>query len=308
MEHEIKQSSVKITLLGIGGAGLNTVSRLHDKLTDIHTVAICTDELSLSKSQAKTHLLIGKETTDGRGAGGDSQIGEKAARESENAIRDVIKNADIVFLVAGLAGGTGAGACYVAAQIAKELGITAIAFYIMPFEFEGHVKIFNARQAAEKINSVVDAYLSIENEKLLRIVSRDTLVTAAYDIIDRTVGNLINFISDLINTDNKNLLRKAGKLFFGIGKSSQKEGLLMALTRALNNPLIDISIDEKTVIILSAKGRNISSDDVYKILKSIKKVQKNAAIVHVANTTDNNDITVSVIAVQISQDSKILTR
>ena len=308
MEHENKQSSIKITLLGIGGAGLNTVSRLHDKLTDIHTVAICTDELSLSKSQAKTHLLIGKQTANGRGAGGNPKTGEKAARENEAAIRDIIKDTDVVFLTAGLAGGTGAGACYVASQIAKNMGIITIAFFIMPFGFEGPDKELIARQAAKKISGIIDAYLPIENEKLIMVCSKNTLMTTAYELIDRNIENFINTISDIINTDKRKtlelLFKKTGKLFFGSGQSSRKEGPLTALTRALNNPLIDSSIEDTTNIILSVRGKKILPGDVNNIFNGIKEVNENAAIIHSVNVYENSDYIVSIIAAQKTQNSK----
>ena len=293
-------AAVKITLLGIGGAGLNTVSRLHDTLNNVNTVSICTDEQLLSKSQAKTRLLIGRETTNGRGSGGDPKIGEKAARESQAAIRGVIKNADLVFLVAGLAGG-GAGACYVAAQIAKELGIITIAFLYLPFDFEGFKKVSKARQAGEKINGVVDACLFIQNDKLFQVVSQKTLMKAAYDLIYGNVEYFINSISDMINADNKSSLecifRNAGKLFFGSGKSSKKEGPLTALTRALNNPLIDGSIAQAANIILSVKGKKISSDSVDIVVKGIKEINKTGVILHDVSIDENSDFIVSVIAV-----------
>jgi cell division protein FtsZ len=192
MESTIKKMSV----VGIGGAGCNTIDRLTGmgEIPYINTIAIDTDVMDLSHRKANTKILIGEKAMKGRGSGGKPEIAERAARKSEAAIKEAIKDSDIVFLTAGFGGGTGAGASSVVAQIAKEeLGIITLVAYFMPFTFEN--KINKAWQAADKISKLADACLPIDNEKTLHIFSKDISANDAYSRIDDIILNLIKSIS-----------------------------------------------------------------------------------------------------------------
>jgi len=191
-------ATTKMSLIGIGGAGCNTINRLsgieHGVIPYVNTVAIDTDEIELSRCKAKTKILIGEKIMNGTGSGGKPENGKRAAKENEAAIKEAVKDSDIVFLTAGFGGGTGSGASGVVAQIAKALGIKTIVAYIMPFTVEGEIKMNNARRAVDNISKIADAYYPIDNEKMLHNFPQNISANDAFYQIDDIIRNLIKSI------------------------------------------------------------------------------------------------------------------
>jgi cell division protein FtsZ len=300
---------IKTSVIGIGGAGSHSISYLNNKLMNINMIAIDTDKTTLLLSKADTRLLIGEDITNGNGIGGKPEIGERAARNSEAIIREVIKDSDVVFIVAGLGGGTGSGAFNVVAQIAKELDILTIAIFTMPFSFEGRNKKKIAQQSIEKTYKIVDSYLPIENDKLFEIASKNSTYRDMFSQIDDIIVNLIKCITGMINTneiinfdflDFKSMLKESGRLFFGIGRSSKQEEPMMALEKALHNQLLDNSIENATKIILSIRGnKKISMVDFFTVKENllINLKNKNAKIILGVSIEEDSDFIVSIISV-----------
>ena len=305
-------NNIKIKVLGIGGGGNNAVNRIvADKVQNIETYIINTETKILQRSSIKNTLQIGKETTKGLGAGANPEIGEKSALESKEEIKQILKDTDLVFLTAGMGGGTGTGAISVIAKLAKEMGILTVAIVTKPFAFEGNQRKQKADIGIEKLKENVNALIVILNDNLIKISEDKTSINEAFSLADNVLKQGIQSITDLITNigeinldfaDLKTILNYKGQAYMGIGKDSNGN-IVEATKKAIANPLTETQIDEAKGIIFNLKGsNNLSLNDINSSIQLINdRVDKNANVFFgtVIDKTLKNDIVVTVIATGI---------
>jgi len=268
---DIGEKMAKITLIGVGGGGCNMIDNYCEKNQyKIKIIASNTDNQVLKESIAPIKLQLGPKTTQGLGAGMNPEIGEQAANESFQEIRDHIKGSDMVFVCAGLGGGTGSGAAPVIAQLAKEMGLLTMAVVTMPFSFEsGREQI--AQESLQKIKGFSDAHMIIYNDKIFDMVPQDTGIKESYTIIDDVLFDAVHGISEMIlqyKRRNENLdfndiattLTKKGKALIGIGHQAGKGAGVNAVKDAIDSPLLNISsiAGAKTILVLIKTNSNHS--------------------------------------------------
>lgn len=256
-------NDVKITLIGVGGAGCNTVNRLSNPgLAKINLVAANTDAQHLEIVKAPRKLILGKTVTKFRGAGGDPARGREAAEESIEELREVLEGSDIVFISAGLGGGTGTGAAPLVAEVAKEEGAVVIGFVTLPFKFEGNVKKRIALQGLEEMKRNCHTVVAIDNNKLLELYPQYSLKNA-FAIADEVISNMISSITEsilkpsLINIDYadfKTIMVRGNLAALGIGISSTPNRAEEATFNALECPLLDVTYDGLTGAIIHVTG------------------------------------------------------
>ncbi len=267
--HNELDSFAKIKVIGVGGAGNNAVNTMVDHNMDkVEFVAINTDNQALHNSKAQTKVRIGEKITKGLGAGANPEIGEKAAEENREEIAQVIKGADMVFIAAGMGGGTGTGAAPVVASVAKELGILTVGVVTKPFTFEGMKRSNAAKKGVENLKEFVDALIVIPNDKLLSLVDKSTTLKDSFRIADDVLRQGVQGISDvivvpgLINcdfADVKTIMKNTGYAHMGSGMASGENKAEEAARAAISSPLLETSIDgAKGVLVNITGGPNMS--------------------------------------------------
>ena len=239
----------KIKIVGVGGAGNNTLSRLYSrKIKGVETFALNTDAMHLDNSQADFKTVLGAEITQGRGAGGDPHLGRRCAEEDEKILRTMVDGADMVFVIAGMGGGTGTGAAPIVAQIARELGALTVGIATRPFNFEGAKRMSRANSGIEEMQRNCDTLISIPNQKLLSIADKSTTLTEAFHLADTILHQATRGISDLINVhglinldfaDVDTIMRNMGDAIMGTGVASGEERAVLAAQQAISSPLLD---------------------------------------------------------------------
>ena len=298
-----------IKVVGVGGAGNNAVnSMIEAKINSAKFIAINTDLQDLGMSQAETRIQIGDKFTKGQGAGADPEKGQKAAEESKNAIASAIKDADLVFITAGMGGGTGTGASPVIASIAKEMGKLTVAVVTKPFAFEGKPRMANANIGIENLKKVVDTIVIIPNEKLMEFVP-NLPIKDAFRHADDVLRQGIQGISDLIVTpalinldfaDVCTVMRNSGVAHMGIGRGKGEKRVLEAVKRAVFSPLLETSIEGASKIILNIMGSpDMTLNDINEATSLVREVvQPNANIIFGADIreTMKEEIMVTMIA------------
>ena len=273
----------KIKVVGVGGGGNNAVNRMiYAGITSASFVAINTDKQALLMSKAESRLQIGEQLTRGLGAGADPEVGRKAAEESKELIQEILKDTDLVFVTAGMGGGTGTGAAPVVANIAKEMGILTIAVVTKPFRFEGKKRMENAENGIKELKNVVDTLVVIPNDKLLTIVPKNTPIIDAFKTADDVLRQGIQGISDLIVTsslinldfaDVKAIMKNKGLAHMGLGRGKGENRTIEAVRQAVSSPLLETTIEGATGIILNIKGSpNLTLDEVYESADLVKEV------------------------------------
>lgn len=285
---ESKKAEIKI--LGAGGAGGNTISRLMQVgVVGGETIAINTDAQDLLYTDADIKILIGKEITGGLGAGADPRIGEESAKESRNEIKKVLEGGDMVFVTCGLGGGTGTGSAPIAAEIAKKSGALTVGIVTLPFTMEGKSRMKNAKDGLDKLKKNVDTLIVIPNDKLLEIVPDVSLATA-FKVADEILVNAVKGISELVTrpglvnldfADIRAVMTNGGLAMIGMGDSDGENKAIEAVERALNNPLLDIDIDGATGALINVSGGNdITIRDCQKIVEAVAtKLNPDAKII-----------------------------
>jgi len=247
-EYGIKPHQARIVVVGVGGAGCNTVTRLSEMgVKGAEIIALNTDAKHLAITKADKKLLIGKETTKGLGAGGYPEVGEKAARESQQEIKQLLQGADLVFVTCGLGGGTGTGGAPVVAEIAKSLGAIVIGAVTMPFKMEG-ARIHKAEDGLFKLRQVCDTVVVIENQKLLEYAGQLPL-QQAFAVADELIATMIKGITEAITVpshvnidfaDLKAIMSTGGVSAICVGESDSQEKVKDAVLKALNHPLLEV--------------------------------------------------------------------
>ncbi|MDO8623894.1 MAG: cell division protein FtsZ [bacterium] len=281
------ETFARIRVVGVGGSGKNAVNHMIDsKVRGVEFVAINTDAQDLHGSLAKRKIHIGKNLTRGLGAGMNPEIGRRAAEETRQHIQEALQGADLVFITCGMGGGTGSGSAPVVAKIAKELGALTIAVVTKPFSFEGAQRKDIAERGLAELKKEVDAYIVIQNDKLLAIAEPNMSAKAAFALCDEILRQAVEGVSDIIRTpgdvntdfnDIKAIMEGAGPALMGIGVAEGEERAKEAAKRAVNSPLLDISITGAKGILFVVAG----SDDL-----GIMEVQDAAKIIN--ETVDKN--------------------
>ncbi len=301
---------VNIKVIGIGGSGNNAIEDMaNHRINGLELIAVNTDLQALSLSQANQKVQIGKLTTKGLGAGGDPEIGRKAAEEDRNAIAKVLEDADIVFITAGMGGGTGSGAAPVIAEIAKREGALTIGVVTRPFSFEGKKRIIQAEQGIEELKKQVDALITISNDRLLTMISKDTSVKEAFEITDRVLRQSVQAIADLITTpglinldlaDVRAVIKDAGFALVGIGVGRGNNKAVTAAEAAISSPLLEVSIKGSNSLLVNVTGgMDMSLYEINEIVDLVAKAAgREANIVFGAIISENmqDEIRVTVIA------------
>lgn len=260
------ETFAQIKVIGVGGAGGAAINRMIEAgVKGVQFIAINTDAQALHYSKADVKIHIGKDTTRGLGAGADPKIGQIAAEESKDEIRQAIEGADMVFVTLGAGGGTGSGAGYIIAQIAKDLGVLVVGFATKPFAFEGEKRQRNAEEAIEKLKASVDTLIVIPNDRLLQTIDRQTPLLEAFKVADDVLRQGVQGISDLITVhglinldfaDVKTVMSNAGSALMGIGRASGEDRAIVAAQQAIESPLLEVSIDGARGILFNVIGGN----------------------------------------------------
>lgn len=275
----LESKKARIKVIGTGGAGNNTISRMMQVgIVGAETIAMNTDAQDLLYTDADTKVLIGKEITNGLGAGSDPKIGEEAAKESKKDVKKVIQDGDMVFITCGLGGGTGTGSAPIVADISKKMGSLTVGIVTIPFSMEGKSRMKNAQEGLEKLESIVDTLIVIPNDKLLEIVP-DVSLTTAFKVADEILVNAVKGIAELVTraglvnldfADIRAVMNNGGLAMIGLGDSDTENRAIEAIERALNNPLLDVDIDgAKGALINISGGADITIKECQEIVEAV---------------------------------------
>lgn len=258
------ESSAKIIVIGIGGAGNNAVNRMIDEaICGVEFIGVNTDRQALQLCKAPTTIQIGEKLTKGLGAGAKPEIGEKAAEESSDDLASAMKGADMVFVTCGMGGGTGTGAAPIIAGLAKELGVLTVGVVTKPFRFEAKTRMENALNGIEKLKDSVDTLIVIPNDKLLEIVDRRTTMPEALKKADEVLQQAVQGITDLINVpalinldfaDVQTVMTDKGIAHIGIGVSKGDDKAIEAVKQAVSSPLLETTIEGASHVIINISG------------------------------------------------------
>ena len=258
------ENFARIKVIGVGGGGNNAVNRMIEAgLRGVDFIAVNTDKQALFLSKANTKIQIGDKLTKGLGAGANPDIGEKAANESRDEIAMAIKDADMVFVTAGMGGGTGTGGAPVIAQIAKELGILTVGVVTKPFMFEGRKRMQQAERGIDNLRAVVDTLVTIPNDRLLHIADKKTTMLEAFRLADDVLRQGVQGISDLIAVpglinldfaDVKTIMLEQGLAHMGIGRGAGENKAEDAAKQAISSPLLETSIEGAKGVLLNITG------------------------------------------------------
>jgi len=259
----LERRKTQIKVVGAGGAGNNTITRLMQVgIVGAETIAINTDAQDLLYTDADKKILIGRELTAGLGAGADPQLGMEAAKESKEEIKKALQGADMVFLTCGLGGGTGTGSLPVIGEVAKKLGALTVAVVTLPFTMEGKQRMENARWGLDLLEDVVDTLIVIPNDKLLEIVPDVSLVTA-FKIADEILVNAVKGIAEMVTkpglvnldfADVRAIMNEGGLAMIGMGESDTENRAFEAVEKALSNPLLTVDISNAKGALINVMG------------------------------------------------------
>jgi len=267
------EGSARIKVVGVGGGGCNAVNRMiEDGIQGVDFITINTDVQALLLSKAITRVRIGEKLTRGLGSGGDPEIGRKSAEESSDSLTEVLKGADMVFVTAGMGGGTGTGAAPVIARIAQELGALTIGVVTRPFTFEGFKRMQSSEQGLTKLKEVVDTLILIPNDRLLQIIDKNTSLQDSFRMADKILRQGIQGISELITVpglinldfaDLRSIMSEGGAALMAVGQASGQDRARIAAEQAISSPLLDISMDGARGVLFNVTGgTNLTLFDV----------------------------------------------
>ena len=303
-----------IKVIGVGGGGNNAVNRMvNANIKSAEFIAVNTDKQALLMSKAQHRVQIGEKLTRGLGAGADPEVGLKAAEESREVLSEMLKDTDLVFITAGMGGGTGTGAAPIIANIAKELGALTIAVVTKPFVFEGKRRMDNAERGIKELKAVVDTLVVIPNDKLLKIVPKGTPIIEAFRTADDVLRQGIQGISDLIVTpslinldfaDVKTIMKNKGLAHMGVGRGKGDNRTIEAVRQAVSSPLLETTIEGATGIILNIKGGiDLALEEVYEAAALVKEVVDPSCNIIFGSGIDENmeeEVEITVIATGFS--------
>ena len=304
----LENQSAKIKIIGVGGGGNNSLNRMKEiGIKGGKLIAINTDAQDLLYANADQKILIGRELTQGLGAGSNPKIGEEAAKESITEIKKKISGSDMIFITCGMGGGTGTGAAPEVAKIAKKQGALVIGVVTLPFTIEGQKRIENAMYGLEKMESIVDTLIVIPNDKLIELAPELPLHTA-FKISDEILTNAVKGITELITTnglvnldfaDIKAIMNNGGVSLIGMGESDTEERALEAIEKAVDNPLLDVDVSDATGALVNVVGGTDMSLDEYKlIIETIgNKLNPDAKLIGGAQISPDMDKSIRVLLI-----------
>ncbi len=304
-------SPTVIKVIGVGGGGNNALNRMISAgLKHVQFIAVNTDIQALTTSKASIKIPIGSKLTGGLGAGGIPDVGEKAALENQEELKQILKGSDMLFITAGMGGGTGTGAAPIIAHVAREMGVLTVAVVTKPFDFEGRKKMVLADQGLDRLRKSVDTLIVIPNQHLLKIVEKRTPIKEAFFMADDVLRQGVQGISDLITVpgeinidfaDVKTIMNGRGDAMMGVGVGMGDNRAVDAATQAINNPLLEDSSIEgaKGVLVNVSGGEDLSLTEYEEIVKIITANADEDALIIAGNAIDNSltdQIKVTVIA------------
>ena len=316
---EIKPSNqAKIKVIGVGGGGGNAVNRMVAQgISGVEFWAMNTDAQVLATSQATKTVQLGERLTNGLGAGGNPQVGEKAADESRDAIMAAIDGADMVFVTAGMGGGTGTGAAPIIAQVAKEIGALTIGVVTKPFGFEGKRKMKQAMEGLEKLQEHVDSLITVPNNKLISIIEKKVSFKDAFYVVDEVLARGVQGISEIITVpglinidfaDVKSIMSSSGSAIMGMGEGTGEGRALDAAKAAVNSPILETSINGASGVIINITGgSNMTLFEVQEAANMIEDAVKDDANVIFGAVIDEkiqDGLQITVIATGFELDDK----
>ncbi|MCI8785151.1 MAG: cell division protein FtsZ [Eubacterium sp.] len=301
-------SSAKIIVVGVGGAGNNAVDRMiQEEIRGVEFIGVNTDKQALMLCKAPTLIQIGEKLTKGLGAGAQPEVGQKAAEESAEELTSAVKGADMVFVTCGMGGGTGTGAAPVVAQIAKEQGILTVGVVTKPFKFEAKTRMVNAISGIDRLKECVDTLIVIPNDKLLELVDRRTTMPDALKKADEVLQQAVRGITDLINlpalinldfADVQTVMKDKGLAHIGIGTAKGDDKAIEAVKLAVASPLLETTITGASHVIINISG-DISLMDANDAASYVQDLAgDNANIIFGAKYDENmtDEATITVIA------------
>ena len=302
------ESAARIIVVGVGGAGNNAVNRMVDEaIGGVEFVGINTDKQALNLCKAPTVVQIGEKVTKGLGAGAKPEVGEQAANESAEEIKQVLSGADMVFITCGMGGGTGTGGAPVVAGIAKELGCLTVGVVTKPFRFEAKKRMSNALNGIEKLKENVDTLIVIPNDKLLEIVDRRTTMPEALKKADEVLQQAVQGITDLINmpalinldfADVQTVMTNGGIAHIGIGENKGDDKAMEAVQQAVESPLLETSIKGAANVIINIRGdiSLMDANDAASYVQEIVGEEANIIFGAMYDDTDVDTCKITVIA------------
>jgi cell division protein FtsZ len=312
------ETFAKIQVIGVGGSGGSAVNRMiQSKIKGVEFVAMNTDVQALHHSLAPVRLHIGRGITRGLGAGMDPDTGRRSAEENQNEIRDIVKNADMVFITCGLGGGTGTGAAPIVAELAKEAGALTVAVVTKPFTFEGPQRRDISDRGYEALVGNVDTIITIPNDRILQIIDKKTSLLEAFNIVDDVLRQGVQGISEIITVpglinvdfaDVKAIMANQGSSLMGIGRASGENRAVEAAKAAIASPLLEVSIEGARGILFTVTGGpNMSMHEVSEAAKIITaSADPNAKVIFGATINDSmkDEIKITVVATGFDDKSE----
>ena len=299
-----------IKVVGTGGGGCNAVARMYrEKLQGVQFICINTDAMALMKTEAPVRIRIGDKLTRGLGAGGNPEIGKKAAEESVNEISEALKGADMIFITAGMGGGTGTGSAAVIAELAKKSGALTVGIVTTPFTFEGARRMRQAQEGVMHLKDKCDTLIVVPNDRLLAVVDKKTSMDHAFRIADEVLKQGVSAITDLIVTagevnvdfaDVRSIMNNAGRAMMSVGRGSGENRAIDAAKAAINSPLLDVSIEgAKGVLFNVSGGPDMTLAEVNSAAEVIAGAVDPEAQIFFGTVTDlkmDKDVKITVIA------------
>lgn len=308
LEQLIARQKAHIKVVGCGGAGNNTINRISEVgIAGSETIAINTDAQDLLYTNANVKILIGKEITKGLGAGSIPQVGEEAAKESEHDIRQKLQGSDMVFITAGMGGGTGTGSTPIVADVAKKLGALTVGIVTMPFSIEGQRRYENAVIGLERLEGIVDTLIVIPNDKLLELAP-DLPLHTAFKVADEILTNAVKGIAELVTrpglvnldfADIRAVMDKGGVAMIGVGESDTENRAIEAVEKAISNPLLDVDISGANGALINvAGGPDMTLDEARKVVETVSvKLDDDAKIIWGAQISEDLEKTIRAMLI-----------
>lgn len=320
----------KIKVIGVGGGGGNAISSMIESgtINGVEFIAVNTDAQVLLANKAPTKLQIGEKLTKGLGVGGHPEIGSQAAEESVEKIKELLIDSDMVFVTAGMGGGTGTGAAPVIAKLAKETGALTVGVVTKPFAFEGTRRAVAAEDGIERLKEATDTLIVIPNQRLMDVIDRKMTLLEAFKVVDSVLGQAVGGIADIITTaglvnvdfaDVKTIMKDAGSALLGIGTGVGENRAQMAARAAVSSPLLDLSIEGARGVLFNIAGGNdltmFEVDEAARIISSAADPDANVIFGAVVKNDLNDQVKITVIATgfdetrsRLAQMSKPITK
>ena len=308
LEEILSKQKAKIKVFGVGGGGGNTLTRMREiGIKGAEMIAVNTDAQDLLYTDSDQKILIGKELTRGLGAGSNPKIGEESAKESEREIKESLQGGDMVFITAGMGGGTGTGAAPVIAEAAKKAGMLTIGVVTMPFSIEGNKRYENAVYGLERMESIVDTLIVIPNDKLLELAPELPLHTA-FKVADEILTNAVKGISELVTkpglvnldlADVKAIMCGGGVALIGLGEADSQNRATEAVEKALENPLLDVEIEGATGALINIiGGPDMSLHEAKEVIETVnKRLSPDAKMIWGAQISEDLEKTLKVMLI-----------